>query len=77
MPGINPADKSGTMLAALAVDPTYAGVTAKYYPSHTRWRAAPSSPASYDRDRWRALWDASVRLTGLTSRESPLVASPA
>jgi NAD(P)-dependent dehydrogenase (short-subunit alcohol dehydrogenase family) len=72
--GINPADKSGAFLARLAVDPAYAGVTGRYFPSHTRWRDSPSSPASYERDRWSALWDASVRMTALAPHESPVAA---
>ena len=72
--GINPAPKSGRALAALVTDPALAGVSAKYFPSHTRWRPAPSSDASYDVEQARALWDASVRIARLTSDESPLVA---
>ncbi len=72
--GINPADKSGAMLARLAIDPAYAGVTAAYFSSTARWRDVPSSPASYDRARWRELWDASVRMTGLAAAESPVAA---
>jgi NAD(P)-dependent dehydrogenase (short-subunit alcohol dehydrogenase family) len=70
--GINPAPKAGAALARLVVDPTLAGVSGKYFPSHTRWREAPSSDASYDRDRARALWEESVRMTRLTAEESPL-----
>jgi NAD(P)-dependent dehydrogenase (short-subunit alcohol dehydrogenase family) len=77
LPGISPADKSGAQLARLAVDPAYDSLTARYFSSNQRWRDTPSSPDSYDRDRWRALWDASVRMTGLTSRDSPLLAAEA
>jgi light-dependent protochlorophyllide reductase len=73
VPTINPAGKSGSALARLVLDPALAPVSGKYFPSHTRWREAPSSDASYDVDRARALWDASVRMTGLTPQESPLV----
>ena len=72
--GINPAPKSGRALATLVTDPALAGVSSTYFPSHTRWRPAPSSDASYDVERARALWDESVRMTGLTPDESPLVA---
>ncbi|MGH7895599.1 MAG: SDR family NAD(P)-dependent oxidoreductase [Candidatus Binatia bacterium] len=71
--GINPPRKAGGALARLVLDPEVAHVSGRYFPSHTRWREAPSSDASYDVDRARALWEASVRMTGLTSRESPLV----
>jgi light-dependent protochlorophyllide reductase len=73
VPSINPAPKSGQALARLVLDPVLAGVSGKYFPSHTRWRAAPSSDASYDVERARELWEASVRMTGLTAVESPLV----
>lgn len=72
LPTINPADKSGRALARLVIDPTLAGVSGKYFPSHTRWQEAPSSDASYDQERARTLWEQSVRLTGLTPQESPL-----
>ena len=73
LPTINPADKSGGALARLVLDPGLAGITGEYFPSHTRWRPAPSSDASYDAERARALWDESVRLTQLAAGESPLV----
>lgn len=72
VPTINPAGKSGSALARLVVDPALTQVSGRYFPSHTRWQDAPSSDASYDLDRARALWDESVRLTGLTPQESPL-----
>ena len=71
--GINPAPKAGGALARLVLDPTLANVSGKYFPSHTRWRAAPSSDASYDADRARELWDESIRMTRLTREESPLL----
>ncbi len=73
VPHISTAQKSGQALAQLVLDPTLAGVSGKYFPSHTRWRAAPSSVASYDLEQARALWEESVRATGLTPEESPLV----
>jgi NAD(P)-dependent dehydrogenase (short-subunit alcohol dehydrogenase family) len=72
-PTINPAPKSGRALAHLVLDPGLTQVSGKYFPSHTRWHDAPSSDASYDSGRARALWEASVQMTGLTSAESPLV----
>jgi len=73
VPGINPASKAGPALARLVIDPALAGVSGKYFPSHTRWREAPSSDASYDVGRARALWEESVRMSGLRSGESPLL----
>jgi light-dependent protochlorophyllide reductase len=71
--GINPAPKSGQALARVVVDPSLANISGKYFPSHTRWREAPSSDWSYDLDRARALWDESVALSGLRPGESPLL----
>jgi light-dependent protochlorophyllide reductase len=73
VPTINPAPKSGAALAQLVLDPALARVSGKYFPSHARWQEAPSSDASYDVERARALWDASVRMTRLAPRESPAV----
>lgn len=72
VPSINPAPKSGGALVRFVIDPALAGVSGKYFPSHARWREAVSSAASYDVERAGALWEASVRLTKLTSSESPL-----
>jgi NAD(P)-dependent dehydrogenase (short-subunit alcohol dehydrogenase family) len=71
--GINPAPKAGAALARMVLDPALAQASGKYYPSHTRWREAASSDASYDVDRARDLWEGSVRMTGLASGESPLL----
>ena len=70
--GINPADKAGGALARLVLDPDLERVSGKYFPSHTRWREEASSAASYDLERARALWDASVGMVRLTREESPL-----
>ena len=72
-PHIRPARKSGQALARLVLDPALEGVSGKYFPSHTRWQDAPSSDASYDLEQARILWEESVRMTGLTPEESPLV----
>jgi NAD(P)-dependent dehydrogenase (short-subunit alcohol dehydrogenase family) len=72
LPTINPAPKSGAALARLVTDPTLERVTGKYFPSHSRWNEAASSDASYDRERQRELWDASVRMGRLAAGESPL-----
>ncbi len=71
--GINPAPKAGGALARLVLDPALAGVSGKYFPSHTRWREAPSSDASYDVERARRLWEDSVGMSRLTPEESPLL----
>jgi NAD(P)-dependent dehydrogenase (short-subunit alcohol dehydrogenase family) len=72
VPTVNPAPKAGRALARLVLDPAFARISGKYFPSHARWREAPSSDASYETDRARALWDESVRMTNLTAEESPL-----
>jgi hypothetical protein len=72
---ISTTEKSGEALARLVLDPALAGVSGRYYPSHTRWREAASSDASYDVEAARALWEKSVMLAGLTPAESPLVAA--
>jgi light-dependent protochlorophyllide reductase len=64
-PAISTMRKSGQALARMVTDPAFAGVSGKYFPSHTRWKETPSSVDSYDTTRARGLWDASVRLTGL------------
>jgi light-dependent protochlorophyllide reductase len=73
VPTINPAPKAGAALARLVLDPALASTSGKYFPSHARWREAPSSDASYDAERARLLWEESVRMTGLTPKESPLL----
>ena len=70
---INPAWKAGRALAQLVLDPALEDVSGKYFPSHARWREAPSSEASYDVGQARALWEASIRMSGLTPAESPLL----
>jgi light-dependent protochlorophyllide reductase len=73
VPTINPAPKAGSALAQLVLAPALESVSGKYFPSHARWREAPSSDASYDVDRARSLWEESVRMSKLTSAESPLL----
>jgi NAD(P)-dependent dehydrogenase (short-subunit alcohol dehydrogenase family) len=72
LPTVNPAPKSGAALANLVFDPALEGVTGKYFPSHSRWREAPSSELSYDEKWARALWDESIRMAGLAAGESPI-----
>jgi len=73
VPGISPKQKAGGALAHMVLDPPLGRVSGKYFPSHARWHEAPSSSASYDLERARSLWEASVRMTGLTSQDSPLL----
>lgn len=70
---VNTAEKAGDALARLVLDPSLERISGKYFPSHARWGEAPSSDASYDRTQAAALWDASVRMTGLAPGESPLL----
>jgi NAD(P)-dependent dehydrogenase (short-subunit alcohol dehydrogenase family) len=71
-PTINPAEKSGAALARLVLDPALERRSGGYFPSHSRWREAPSSQASYDEGRARSLWQASLRMVQLAPGESPL-----
>jgi len=73
LPSINPAPKSGRALARVVLDPALERHSGKYFPSHTRWREARSSDFSYDRERARELWEASVAMSGLEPGESPLL----
>jgi NAD(P)-dependent dehydrogenase (short-subunit alcohol dehydrogenase family) len=75
--GINTAGRSGSALARVVLDPELERASGRYFPSHTRFREARSSPDSYDEARARELWEESVRLSGLTEAESPLARRPA
>ena len=77
VPTINPAPKAGSALAELVLAPALETVSGKYFPSHARWREAPSSEASYDVAPARLLWDESVRMTKLTPEEAPLLTESA
>ena len=76
LPRVNSAKTSGNALAELVLDPDLEAVSGRYFPSHTRFRAAPSSKASYDEARAAQLWEASAALTGLTADESVLLRAP-
>ena len=71
--GINTAEDAGRAMAGVALDPALERTSSQYFPSHSKWAAAPSSKASYDEARAAALWEASVEMSGLTAQESPLV----
>jgi NAD(P)-dependent dehydrogenase (short-subunit alcohol dehydrogenase family) len=72
-PTINPAPKSGAALARAVLDPALERRSGHYYPSHSRWREAPSSDLSYDVGKAGELWQASLRMTRLAPGESPLL----
>jgi hypothetical protein len=76
LPTINRAPRSGAALAKLVTDPGLEGVSGKYFPSHSRWRAAPSSELSYDATRAGELWRFSETLCRLSASESPLATTP-
>jgi len=61
---------SGKRLARLAYDPAYDGVSAKYF---SQGKPKRSSDISYDTEKWRDLWETSVRLTGLTPGDSSVL----
>jgi len=72
-PTINPAPKSGAALARLVLDPALERRSGHYFPSHSRWKEAPSSDFSYDAGMASALWQESLRMTRLAPGESPLL----
>lgn len=59
LPNVNSVQTSAQRLAALAVDPKYAGVTGEYFEGAKPIR---SSVDSYDTGKARDLWDTSARL---------------
>ncbi len=72
IPSLSTLSRSGKALARMVTDPELAKTTGTYFPSHARWHEARSSELSYDTARARELWDASVRMSGLTPGESVL-----
>lgn len=70
--GINTQDTAGAALAGVVLDPALERRSGSYFPSHSRFREARSSDASYDEARAAALWESSARLCGLTPEDSPL-----
>ena len=64
-------EESAAALARLVTDPDLASLTGRYV---ERGHEEPSSPASYDRERARQLWEASVELvqaSGPVGRRNP------
>ena len=73
VPGVSTRRKSGEALARLVLDPTLTNVSGKYFPSHTRWKEAPSSDLSYDAQLARVLWEKSIAMSRLEPGASPLL----
>ena len=66
IPNVNTMSQSGEALATLITDPELANVTGKYF---SGFNAIDSSVESYDEDKAKQLWDASVELTRLQANE--------
>ena len=58
------ADQGARTVLYLATSPEVHGISGQYF---VRERAVPSSPASYDEAAGKRLWDASLKLTHLSS----------
>ena len=67
IPNINTMQQSGNALARLVEDPELANVTGKYF---SGLNAIDSSTESYDTEKARQLWDASIELTQLQPEET-------
>ncbi|MEO1670523.1 MAG: hypothetical protein AAFR77_06995, partial [Cyanobacteria bacterium J06631_2] len=62
IPNVNTMEQAGKALARMITDPELASTTGKYFSS---FKMIDSSRESYDQDKARQLWDASVELTQL------------
>jgi NAD(P)-dependent dehydrogenase (short-subunit alcohol dehydrogenase family) len=62
LPNANTVGRSARRLARLVTDLAFAGLSGAYV---SRGRVAGSSPASYDREQARRLWQVSCELSGL------------
>ncbi|MEL6581031.1 MAG: SDR family NAD(P)-dependent oxidoreductase [Cyanobacteria bacterium J06621_12] len=60
IPNVNTMEQAGKALARMITDPELASTTGKYFSS---FKMIDSSIESYDQDKARQLWDASVELT--------------
>ncbi|MBE9047178.1 SDR family NAD(P)-dependent oxidoreductase [Pleurocapsales cyanobacterium LEGE 10410] len=69
IPNVNTIEQAGTALARLIADPELAGVTGKYF---SGFEMTNSSTESYDQEKARQLWNASVELTQLKPEETIL-----
>jgi len=64
VPNVNTMPESGKALARLITDPELQSVTGKYF---NGFKAIDSSVESYDEEKAKQLWDASVKLTHLNA----------
>ena len=67
IPNINTMQQSGNALARLVEDPELTNVTGKYF---SGFKAIDSSTESYDTQKARQLWNASIKLTQLQPEET-------
>ena len=67
IPNINTMQQSGDALARLVQDPELTNVTGKYF---SGFKAIDSSTESYDTEKAKQLWDASIKLTQLQPEET-------
>lgn len=64
LPNVNTTATSGRRLAALAIDPEFAGITGEYFEGH---KAIRSSVDSYDAAKALDLWETSERLVAVAA----------
>ena len=67
IPNVNTMQQSGNALARLVEDPELTNVTEKYF---SGFNTIDSSGESYDTDKAKQLWDASIQLTQLQPEET-------
>ena len=67
IPNVNTMQQSGNALAKLVEDPELANITGKYF---SGFKMMDSSSESYDTEKARQLWDASIKLTQLQPEET-------
>lgn len=67
VPNVNTMEQAGKALARLVSDPTLANITGKYF---SCFKMINSSKESYDQEKAKQLWDASLQLTQLKSEET-------
>jgi len=64
VPNVNTMEQAGKALTRLITDPELANTTGKYF---STWKMIESSRESYDEDKARELWNASLELTQLNA----------
>jgi len=67
VPNVNTMSESGKALARLVTDPELADMTGKYF---SGWQKIDSSTESYDEEKAKQLWNASLKLTQLKPEET-------